>query len=153
MDLFCSQRTPTCLVNADSMMGQRGSGGPALNQYWLNTSCLLVWLWSQSQAIRLLEDLDQHFRDYRVYPANTKHSICTTSAHRLRCWSSIVQMLCKCFVFSGNKHTALCGFPANTTRWSNVGLMLAQRRRRWASISPALDQRVLLAGLRWLHAL
>ena len=31
-------------------------------------------------------------------PANAKHlySICTTSAQRLRRWSNIVQMLCKC---------------------------------------------------------
>ena len=36
-------------------------------------------------------------------PANTKHlyNICTTSAQRLRRWSSVVQMLCKCFVFAG----------------------------------------------------
>ena len=36
-------------------------------------------------------------------PANTKHlyNICTTSAQRLRRWSNIVQMLYKCFVFSG----------------------------------------------------
>ena len=34
-------------------------------------------------------------------PANTKHlyNICTTAAQRLRRWSTIVQMLCKCFVF------------------------------------------------------
>ena len=34
--------------------------------------------------------------------ANTKHlhSIYTTSAQHLQRWSSIVQMLCKCFVFT-----------------------------------------------------
>ena len=37
--------------------------------------------------------------------------------------------------------------PANTTRWPNAGLMLAQRRRRWANISPALGQRVVFAGI------
>ena len=38
-------------------------------------------------------------------PANTKHlhSICTTSAQRLRRWSNIVQMLYKCVVFTGIK--------------------------------------------------
>ena len=38
-----------------------------------------------------------------LYPANTKHlyNICTTSAQRLRCWTDIVQMLYKCFVFAG----------------------------------------------------
>ena len=36
-------------------------------------------------------------------PANTNHlyKICTMSAHRLRRWSNIVQMLYKCFVFTG----------------------------------------------------
>ena len=35
--------------------------------------------------------------------ANTKHlyNICTTSAQRLRRWSNIVQILYKCFVFTG----------------------------------------------------
>ena len=48
----------------------------------------------------------------------------------------------------------LCGFdktktsrcnnnPANTICWPNAELMLAQRRRRWANISPALGQRVV----------
>ena len=36
--------------------------------------------------------------------AKTKHlcNICTTSAQRLRCWSNIVQVLYKCFVFTGS---------------------------------------------------
>ena len=38
-------------------------------------------------------------------------------------------------------------FPSKTTRLSNVGLMLAHRLRRWANISPTLDQRVIFAGL------
>ena len=38
------------------------------------------------------------------------------------------------------------GKPANPRRWSNAGLMLGQRRRRWTNIKPALDQRLLLAG-------
>ena len=36
--------------------------------------------------------------------------------------------------------------PANTRRWPSVGLMLGQRRRQWANISPTLDQRLLFAG-------
>ena len=36
--------------------------------------------------------------------------------------------------------------PANTTRLSNAGLMLAERRRRWDNISPVLGQRVVFAG-------
>ena len=35
---------------------------------------------------------------------------------------------------------------SNTTRWLNAGLMLAHRLRRWANISPALDQRVVFVG-------
>ena len=40
-----------------------------------------------------------------VDPGSTKHFyyICTMLAQRLRRWSNIVQMLCKCFVFSGFK--------------------------------------------------
>ena len=34
---------------------------------------------------------------------------------------------------------------ANTTRWPNAGLMLAQRRRRLANINPALAQRIVFA--------
>ena len=36
-------------------------------------------------------------------PVNTKHlyNICTTTAQRLRRWTNIVQMLYKCFVFTG----------------------------------------------------
>ena len=36
--------------------------------------------------------------------------------------------------------------PENTRRWPNAGLMLAQRRRRWANISPTLGQRLVFAG-------
>ena len=37
------------------------------------------------------------------FPANTKllHKICTTSVETLRRWFNIVQMLQKCFVFTG----------------------------------------------------
>ena len=37
-------------------------------------------------------------------------------------------------------------YPANTTRWPNVGLMLGQRCRQWANISSTLGQRVMFAG-------
>ena len=33
--------------------------------------------------------------------------------------------------------------PANTICWPNAGLLLAQRRSRWANISPALGQRLV----------
>ena len=37
--------------------------------------------------------------------------------------------------------------PTNTRRLSKVGLMLGQRRRRWPSIKPTLDQRLVFVGL------
>ena len=37
--------------------------------------------------------------------------------------------------------------PANTMCWPNVGLMLAQRRRRWASVSSTLGQRLVFEGM------
>ena len=38
-------------------------------------------------------------------------------------------------------------FPANTRRWANVVLMLAQRRKRRVNIKPALAQCLVFAGL------
>ena len=38
---------------------------------------------------------------YDPVHTNHLHNIFTTSAQRLRRWSSIVHMLCKCFVFTG----------------------------------------------------
>ena len=38
--------------------------------------------------------------------------------------------------------------PANTTLLTNAGLMLGQRRRRWANINPALVQRLVFTGTR-----
>ena len=37
-------------------------------------------------------------------------------------------------------------YLADTLRWPNVGLMLGQRRRRWAHINPALGQRNVYVG-------
>ena len=37
--------------------------------------------------------------------------------------------------------------PANTRRWTNVGLMLGQRRRRWANINTTLVQCLVFAGI------
>ena len=38
-------------------------------------------------------------------------------------------------------------WPANTRRWTNVGLMVAHRLRRWATIKPTSGQRLVLAGI------
>ena len=35
---------------------------------------------------------------------------------------------------------------ANTRRLAKAGLVLAQRRRRWANINPALVQRIVFDG-------
>ena len=37
-------------------------------------------------------------------------------------------------------------------RWVNVGLLLGQRRRRWASINPALAQDILFSRHFWKSA-
>ena len=38
-------------------------------------------------------------------------------------------------------------FPANPTHWSNVGLLLGRRRRRWPNNKPTLFQCFVFAGL------
>ena len=37
-------------------------------------------------------------------------------------------------------------YPANMRRWHNVGLLLGQRRRRWANSTPTISQRPMFAG-------
>ena len=39
----------------------------------------------------------------------------------------------------------IVGIPANTRRWSNVGVMLFHRFRRWVNVNPTLDQRSVFA--------
>ena len=36
--------------------------------------------------------------------------------------------------------------PANTRRWPSVGIMLGQRRRRWANFNSTLGKRLVFAG-------
>ena len=42
--------------------------------------------------------------------------------------------------------------PGNTGRWSNVGLMLGHRRKRWTNIKPALVGGFVVVGVevKWL---
>ena len=47
----------------------------------------------------------------------------------------------------GNKYRTTCHIPANTRHSPNVGSMLAQRRRRWASIEATLVQCFVFAGI------
>ena len=98
------------------------------------------------------------------FQANTEHlyHICTMLAQRRRRWANVVQMLYKCFVFAGivsrgtgNKCTwphnwtwqavVKQTFLANTRRWTNGDLMLAQSRRRWANIKSTLVQCLVFA--------
>ena len=48
---------------------------------------------------------------------------------------------------SWRQHQSLDTFPASTRRWSNAGLMLGQRRRRWLNIKAPLVQRLVFARL------
>ena len=36
-------------------------------------------------------------------------------------------------------------------RWPNVGIVLGQRRRRWANSIPTLGQRLMFAGMAASH--
>ena len=42
--------------------------------------------------------------------------------------------------------------PANTRRWTNVGLLLGQRRRRWPNSKPALGRSIVLRA-NFVHRL
>ena len=42
---------------------------------------------------------------------------------------------------------AVASAPSQLQTFSNVGLMLAQRRRRWTSINPALGERTVFAWI------
>ena len=76
-------------------------------------------------------------------------------------WNSIGPMPCivygTCITLKQQWANALCfrwwsdlyvyhNHSARTRKWTNIGLMLAQRRRRWANITPTLVQRILIDG-------
>ena len=42
--------------------------------------------------------------------------------------------------------------PENMRRWSIVGLLLGQRRRRWANSKPTLVQQLMFAGIIFTSA-
>ena len=67
---------------------------------------------------------------------------------RRRQWANINPALGQRLVFAvqlqENMRRRL--YPANTTRWPDVGLMLGQCLRRWPNIKPALVQRRVFAG-------
>ena len=106
------------------------------NGYWPATALLAqhkIDIGSVSAVMAASSKL-QAIPDQLLFPTNTKrlYNICTTSAERLRRWSSIMQMFCVYWVELS---------PVNMRRWTSTGLMLGQRRRWWASIGPALSQR------------
>ena len=63
---------------------------------------LVLKLWPPCQICLWIQQLVQCGDNLLNYPENTKHlyNICTTLAQRLRCWTNVVQMLCKCLVFA-----------------------------------------------------
>ena len=54
-------------------------------------------------------------------------------------WPSIGWMCCVSWL--------QCPVTANTRHWTNVGLMLTQRLRRWVYIKPTLGQRLAFSGI------
>ena len=80
-----------------------------------------------------------------VFPSFGVHSL------KRRCHSCQVSFIFPSELFSFILFLVIArnySTPANTRRWSNVGLMLAQRLRRWSNISPTLGQRLVFAGRR-----
>ena len=81
-------------------------------------------------------------------------------ARCLRRWAINKQALGERLMFDGYHHLSFVShqravrsfadwpelIPANTRHSAKVGLMLDQRRRRWASIKPALDECLVFAG-------
>ena len=57
--------------------------------------------------------------------------------HRVTRCHQLVKSLCSLMYQHDN------ATQQNTRRWPNVGLMLAQRRRRWANIKPTLGERMM----------
>ena len=58
--------------------------------------------------------------------------------------------VCEIHVILTHRHDkckVTIGYPENTRHWSNAGLMLGRRRRRWANMNPTLVQCLAFAGL------
>ena len=60
---------------------------------------------------------------------------------RRRRWPSIELTSGSYLVFVANGD-----YPANTTRWNNIVLMLPQRLRRWPNLKTSLFQRVVFGS-------
>ena len=58
-----------------------------------------------------------------------------------------LQYLIRLFLYTWYVIRKLDGYPANTTRWNNDGLMLDHRLRRWPNLKTFLFQRVVIAGI------
>ena len=105
-------------------------------------------MWQLSRFVLMADML--YVMSVYTDPVSTTHwyayNICTTSAQRLRRWANIVQMLYKCFVFTGRspRKTDLQQSQANmyichmcTAKNGylfNCDLLLGPCRRRWANI-------------------
>ena len=77
-----------------------------------NTKILKSRGFSSSQQTTLPPPRQRHWRHH--FPANTNHlyNICTTSDQRLRRWLNMVQMLHKCFVFTGFQSSVMHNTPS-----------------------------------------
>ena len=80
--------------------------------------------------MELLDIINSYIIQWWLFPADTH----VTSIHALS--TSAINYLIDRFLNLANKRC-----------WTNVGLMLDQRRRRWSSVNSALVRRLLLLGI------
>ena len=135
---------------------------------WLIPLCLFT------SAIQLISYIIQFFTHLKLCHATATHNfkclnrswsltpkVCMHIRQVFDCeimWRGLCSIKCKIHgktQFSQKRlSVGECSeFPANTRRWSNAGLMLAHRLRRWANISPALGQRLVFTGNKYTTVL
>ena len=105
------------------------------------------------------EETNKSIRFYQLFPANKRrwHNAGSMSARRLRRRPDIEPalgqlLLCWEFVTGHEEHPfSDCSMvSANTRRWTNDGLLLTQRRRRWVNSKPSLVQHFVFVEDRYL---
>ena len=85
-------------------------------------------------------DEDVGYVDTGLEPGHSKHLVVVRYLGLV--WLNIIIILPDTCTDCESNHFST-HIPANTTRQPIAGLMLAQRRRRWANINPALGRRVV----------
>ena len=64
---------------------------------------------------------------------------------------ALPSIICGCLGrYRDQAPTRIYNSPANIRPWSNIGLLLGQRRSWWANNKPALGQRLTFSGRLWL---